>query len=177
MKTMVNAFAEYAKPSTIQFQKLNVGNLIEEVVGLYPPQSGLEFRVELDRKLPLVSADPIKLRQVFHNLFKNSQEAMPAGEAGRISISSGLIQESHHDFVEIRLSDNGPGIPADQVDRVFEPYVTTKARGTGLGLAIVKKIVEEHGGNIRLMSGNQEGITVVIRLPIVSISKQQAVEV
>lgn len=177
MKTMVNAFAEYAKPSTIQFQKLNIGNLIEEVVALYPPQSGLEFRVELDRKLPLVSADPIKLRQVFHNLFKNSQEAMPADEAGRITITSGLIEESHHDFVEIRICDTGPGIPADQVDRVFEPYVTTKARGTGLGLAIVKKIVEEHGGNIRLMSGNQEGTTVVIRLPIVSISKQQAVEV
>jgi nitrogen fixation/metabolism regulation signal transduction histidine kinase len=168
MKTMVNAFAEYAKPSIIQLQRLNIEVLIEEVVALYPPSSGLEFELSLAGHLPEVYVDPVKIRQVLHNLIKNSQEAVVSGASGKMQIRTHFVEENRHHFVEIRLRDNGPGIASEQADRIFDPYVTTKAKGTGLGLAIVKKIVEEHGGSIRLDTGYRDGAGFVIRLPVVA---------
>ena len=168
MKTMVNAFAEYAKPTIIQLQRLDIDALIEAVVALYPPQCGLEFELSLARDLPEVQVDPVKIRQILHNLIKNSQEAVVAGGSGKMWIKTRCQQENRHRYVEIRLYDNGPGIPPEQADRVFEPYVTTKAKGTGLGLAIVRKIIEEHGGTIKLDTGHQGGAGFVIRLPVVA---------
>jgi nitrogen fixation/metabolism regulation signal transduction histidine kinase len=176
MKTMVNAFAEYAKPSIIQLQRLDIDALIEAVVALYPPSSGLEFELSLARELPPVYADPVKIRQVLHNLIKNSQEAVAAGGSGKMWIGTCFVAENRHHYVEIRLCDNGPGIPADQADRIFEPYVTNKAKGTGLGLAIVKKIVEEHGGSIKLDTGYRNGAGFVIRLPVVAQTAAMAAE-
>lgn len=165
MKTMVNAFAEYAKPSIIQLQRLDLGALIEEVVALYPPSAGLVFELELGHGLPPVQADPVKLRQVLHNLIKNSREAVAAEGSGTMRISTRLMEENRHSHIELRLYDDGPGIAPEQADRIFEPYVTTKTRGTGLGLAIVKKIVEEHGGSIRLDPAYRSGAGFLMRLP------------
>ncbi|MGZ8215916.1 ATP-binding protein [Methylomagnum sp.] len=165
MKTMVNAFAEYAKPSIVHLQRVGINGLIEEVVALYPPKSGLEFGLALADDLPQVSVDPVKIRQVLHNLIKNSQEAVVPGASGTMRIVTHLVEENRHPGVEIRLCDNGPGIPAEQADRIFEPYVTHKAKGTGLGLAIVKKIIEEHGGSIRVDAGYRDGAGFIIRLP------------
>jgi nitrogen fixation/metabolism regulation signal transduction histidine kinase len=176
MKTMVNAFAEYAKPAIIQLQRLDIDALIEAVVALYPPPCGLEFELELARDLPELPVDPVKLRQVLHNLIKNSQEAVAPVGSGRMRIKTQLASESRRRYVEIRLGDDGPGIPPDQADRIFEPYVTSKAKGTGLGLAIVKKIVEEHGGTIKLDAGWQGGAGFVIRLPVASRFQSQAGE-
>jgi nitrogen fixation/metabolism regulation signal transduction histidine kinase len=168
MKTMVNAFAEYAKPAVIHPELLALDTLIGEVVALYPPSSGLEFEVHRTSGLPPVLADAVKLRQVLHNLIKNSQEAVPAGVSGKIDIRTQVVEENRNRYVEIRVSDRGPGISPEQADRIFEPYVTTKAKGTGLGLAIVKKIVEEHGGSIRLDTGYRDGASFVIRFPVVA---------
>jgi nitrogen fixation/metabolism regulation signal transduction histidine kinase len=167
MKTMVNAFAEYAKPSIIHLEQIEIGALIEEVVALYPPQSGLEFVLSLAPGLPPVYADPVKIRQVLHNLIKNAQEAVLPGVSGKMAIATRFLDENRHQYIEICLRDNGPGIPREHADRIFEPYVTTKAKGTGLGLAIVKKIVEEHGGNIQLNAHDGEGASFAIRLPVV----------
>lgn len=177
MKSMVNAFAEYAKPSITQLQRLDISALIDEVVALYPPQSGLEFDLGLARHLPPVHVDPVKIRQVLHNLIKNAQEAVGSAVSGRMRITSELVEDNRHPFVELRLADNGPGIPADQADRIFEPYVTTKAKGTGLGLAIVKRIVEEHGGSIRLDPAYRSGAAFVIRFPVVAESTAQVAKV
>jgi nitrogen fixation/metabolism regulation signal transduction histidine kinase len=166
MKTMVNAFAEYAKPSIVQLQKTSLNGLIEEVVALYPPQSGLDFELVLARELPQVAVDPVKIRQILHNLIKNSQEAMATDTMGKVRIRTMLADDARQRCVEVRFSDNGPGFPPEQVDRLFEPYVTTKSKGTGLGLAIVKKIVEEHGGTIRLDAACREGAGLVIRIPV-----------
>ncbi|MBS1212986.1 MAG: nitrogen regulation protein NtrY [Proteobacteria bacterium] len=166
MKSMVNAFSEYAKPSIIQLQHVDLSALIEEVVALYPPQSGVEFELSLAHNLPFVSADPVRIRQILHNMIKNALEAMEPGTMAKMAILSRSTHESGHEYIEVLLRDNGPGIPPEQVERVFEPYVTTKTKGTGLGLAIVKKIIEEHGGSIRLDAGYQgSGAAFVIRLP------------
>jgi len=115
--------------------------------------------------LPKVSGDPVKLRQVLHNLIKNAQEAMPMSPPGCIDILTTRVEDNRRHWLEIRLHDNGPGISPEHRDRVFEPYVTTKARGTGLGLAIVKKIIEEHGGSIQVDSQADTGAGFTIRLP------------
>ncbi|MFO1418600.1 MAG: ATP-binding protein [Methylotetracoccus sp.] len=168
MKTMVNAFAEYARPAIMQLQQIELADLIEEVVALYPPQSGLEFELSLAPDLPGIVADPVRMRQVLHNLIKNAQEAAPAERPGKIGILARMADDARASNVELVFWDDGPGIPVEQADRIFEPYVTTKAKGTGLGLAIVKKIIEEHGGSIRLESSDPGGARFVIRLPIAS---------
>ena len=164
MKSMVNAFAEYAKPAIIHLQPVDLRRLVEEVVALYPPSSGLQFHLGLGDDLPPVSADPVRMRQVLHNMIKNAQEALSPATAGTMSINARTI-DNGAPAVEIELRDNGPGIPPEQAERVFDPYVTTKTKGTGLGLAIVKKIVEEHGGTIRLDASYQAGAGFAIRLP------------
>jgi len=101
----------------------------------------------------MIKGDPVSIRQVLHNLIKNALEAI--GDKGLIEISLRRVQKNNTDFIEIALYDDGPGIKEDQIEQIFEPYVTTKARGTGLGLAIVKKIIEEHGGAIWVDAGRR----------------------
>jgi nitrogen fixation/metabolism regulation signal transduction histidine kinase len=172
MKSMVNAFAEYAKPSVVHLQPVDLCMIIAEVVALYPPQSGLEFTMALEKGLPKISADPVRMRQVLHNMIKNAQEAITPGTAGTMSINTYTTQVNGNSFVEIVLRDNGPGIPPEQAERVFDPYVTTKTKGTGLGLAIVKKIIEEHGGTIHLDQALLGGAGFVIRMPSVDAARK-----
>jgi nitrogen fixation/metabolism regulation signal transduction histidine kinase len=107
-----------------------------------------------------VLADANQLRQVLHNVLTNAQDALAETANGRITISA--TQEGSR--ARLTVVDNGPGFPAQILSRAFEPYVTTKSRGTGLGLAIVKKIVDDHGGEIRL--ANNHGGEVSIWLPL-----------
>ncbi len=163
MKEMVNAFSDYARPSRMAPQALAVDEFLAEVLALYgnkvrflPGASGIH-----------IEADPVRLRQVVHNLVKNAQEAverLPRGEI-RVSTRPWRPRGQERLFVEITFEDNGPGLPAAELDRIFEPYVTTKERGTGLGLAIVKKIVEEHGGYIRAENRAEGGARITLRLP------------
>ena len=166
MKSMVNAFAEYARPAIINLQRVDLRQTIEEVVALYPPSAGLEFHLSLEKGLPKVSADPVRMRQVMHNMIKNAQEAIPPATVGIMTIQTHTVHDNGNPAVEILLRDNGPGIPPEQAERIFDPYVTNKNKGTGLGLAIVKKIIEEHGGSIRLDLAVQDGAGFAIRLPL-----------
>ncbi|TSA01245.1 MAG: HAMP domain-containing protein [Methylococcus sp.] len=166
MKTMVNAFGEYAKPSIIQLRPLGINPLLEEVVALYPPNAGLHFTLQLDPHLPDVLGDPVKLRQVIHNLIKNAAEAMPQGQSGKMTIKTAFGVSFGTGNIELRLSDDGPGIAPDQAERIFEPYVTSKTKGTGLGLAIVRRIIEELGGQIKLDTAYRHGASFIITLPL-----------
>lgn len=162
MKTMVNAFDDYAKPSRVQRVCLNLAELVEEVAALYPPASGIRIQRHSPQGLPPVSADPVHVRQVLHNLIKNAQEAR--GDAGPTLVTIDL--QALDGQVEMAVRDNGPGIAAEYLERIFEPYVTSKTKGTGLGLAVVRKIIEEHGGSIRIDSQYQAGAGFIIRLPL-----------
>jgi nitrogen fixation/metabolism regulation signal transduction histidine kinase len=174
MKSMVNAFAEYAKPTIVQLCPIAIRPLLDEIVALYPPSSGIAFEFSHQGDVPEILADPVKLRQVVHNLIKNAQEAMPQGHEGKVTLSTRRTEEAGTEQVEVRISDNGPGIPPEQSGRIFEPYVTTKSKGTGLGLAIVKRIVEEFGGKIRLDSHYHNGASFVIILPVAPDSQPKA---
>jgi PAS domain S-box-containing protein len=162
MKSMVNDFSDYAKPSKLQLEAVPVDHFLGEVIALY---EGGTQQVILQAGAPEVSieADPVRLRQVMHNLLKNALEA--AGSDGRIVVHSRTGEEEGNEFVEIAVSDSGPGFDPELVSQAFEPYVTNKTKGTGLGLAIVKRIVVEHGGVVHAENAADGGGRVLLRLP------------
>jgi PAS domain S-box-containing protein len=163
MKEMVDDFSEYAKPSKKQTVAIDLPRLVQEVLALYALRSGVEFKADCDTGLLMIKGDPVSIRQVLHNLIKNALEATDA--KGLIEISLRRVQKNNTDFIEIALYDDGPGIKDEQIEQIFEPYVTTKAKGTGLGLAIVKKIIEEHGGAIWVDTSRKVGAGFIIQLP------------
>ena len=165
MKEMVNAFSDFARPPQIKAQPLALDDLVNEVLDLYRSSRGVTIERHLAAPFE-VHADPVRLRQVIHNLIKNALEAVEQREEPRIEVTSREKEVADCRYVELQVDDNGGGIDADVVGQLFEPYVTTKTKGTGLGLAIVKKIVEEHGGMIRAENRAEGGCRMVLRLPV-----------
>ncbi len=168
MKEMVKAFSDYARMPQLDLEPIDLNAVINEVLDLYRGDRAVKYLVNLDAKMPRVEGDIGRLRQLLHNLIKNALEAMESRGDARLSVTTRCMEEASCRFVEIRVQDNGPGIPSEMLGQLFEPYVTTKPKGTGLGLAIVKKIVEEHGGLLWAENPNTGGALVVIRLPVLT---------
>ncbi|MCX7157088.1 MAG: ATP-binding protein [Rhodocyclales bacterium] len=162
MKNMVNDFRDYARTPLPQLAPVDLQSLLGEVLGLYENSRAVIAAAPgpTSAPLPPVLADANQLRQVLHNVLTNAQDALADTTDARIMIAA--TQEGSR--ARLTVADNGPGFPAQILSRAFEPYVTTKSRGTGLGLAIVKKIVDDHGGEIRL--ANNHGGEVSIWLPL-----------
>jgi len=165
MKDMVNDFSNYAKSPSINKEPTNLNQLIEEVYDLYRNVS-TPINIGLDQSIPNIEADQGHLRQVLHNLIKNALEAQTTDN--EINVTTDYLKKYGVECIELRLSNQGPIIPDDLMDKIFEPYVTTKAKGTGLGLAIVKKIIEEHNGTVWIEQDDE--ICIVIRLPVADIA-------
>ncbi len=164
MKTMVNAFSEYARPAPLQRTATDLNQLIKDTVELFRSgKTAAELQVEPDPDLEPVEIDPNSFRQVLNNLIINAQDAL-SGKAGTVTIRTET--DSRTAGVTVTVQDNGPGFDADKIDRVFEPYVSSKEKGTGLGLAICRRIVEEHGGTIRATNPQHGGAAVIISLPL-----------
>jgi PAS domain S-box-containing protein len=169
MKEMVDDFSEYAKPSKKQTVIIDLPVLVQEVIALYVLKSGLTIKAEYEGASLLIMGDPVSIRQVLHNLIKNALEAIDS--QGLIEINMHRVQKNDSDFIEIALYDDGPGIKDEQIETIFDPYVTTKSKGTGLGLAIVKKIIEEHGGAIWVDTSRKMGAGFIIQLPACNLMK------
>jgi nitrogen fixation/metabolism regulation signal transduction histidine kinase len=161
LKNMVDEFREYARLPTPTLRALDLNGLVREVYAMYE-QSDVPVALRLGPDLPLVRGDPAQLRQVIHNLVQNAQDAL----AGRNDPRIELRTEAAGDRARLCVADNGGGFAESILKRVFEPYVTTKAKGTGLGLAIVKKIVEEHHGTVSIENRPSSGAAVTVVLPL-----------
>ncbi len=173
MKTMVNAFGDYARPPSMDVVPLNLNELVTDVTELYRSNpTGARVELNLDERAPLIKADGVRIRQLLHNLIKNSLEALHDKKGAILSIQTQC--DSQSPWVDITVNDNGPGFPTQLMDRLFEPYVTNKPKGNGLGLAIVKKIVEEHGGMVRAENKLEGGASVQLRLLSVEQGGQRA---
>jgi signal transduction histidine kinase len=121
--------------------------------------SDIEYKLSLEGAGPILTIDEHKIRQVFLHLIRNSLEAMPKG---------GLLQvEAREDeqFVTVALTDSGPGIPAESLPHVKDPFFTTKIYGNGIGLALVEQIVLAHGGKFSIQAAKIGGTVAIIRLP------------
>lgn len=160
----------YSKPFDPKFETIDAGVLVQRVVDRWKPRMmrvGVVDFVQKPEKLPEISADPRLLEQVFTNLISNAVEAMSQLPNGTLGI---IIQEiqtiSNHPQIEIKITDNGPGIPEEVAGRIFEPFITTKKTGTGLGLAISKRIITAHRGNISVESYPGGGTIFAVYLPV-----------
>ena len=162
MKRMVDDFRDYARLPVPEVEPLDLNALISEVLGLYE-SSAVAIETQFAGDLPKVLGDATQLRQIIHNLLRNSEDALEGRDAAAIRI----VTERAGQQARLLIADNGPGFPLELLPRIFEPYVTTKARGTGLGLSIVKKIVDEHQGTIEISNAPEGGARMDIRLPLV----------
>ncbi len=162
LKSMVDAFSQYARTPEPSMRELDLNALTREVLTLYESSLGRTARLELAPGLPPIVGDAAQLRQVIHNLLQNAQDALADTERPRVTICNRRRRTAG---VELAVTDNGAGFPEHMLQRVFEPYVTTKPKGTGLGLAIVKKIIEEHGGEVRVANLAPAGARVTLRFP------------
>ncbi len=159
MKNLVNAFRDYARLPAPKLSAIDLNALIGEVLELYE-SAAARIRLELTPDLPSVQGDASQIRQVIHNMLQNAQDALAGIDDAEVHV----ITQREGDRVLLLFRDNGPGFPAEVLAHAFEPYFTTKSRGTGLGLAMVKKIVDEHGGDVRLGNRDGSGAEVRIRL-------------
>ena len=131
-------------------------------------EQGIEIHVEGPAAIPRLHVDPAQVKTCLMNVVLNAIQAMPAGGtlAVRVAYRPDGEVEKAPGALEVMVSDTGSGILEEELGKIFNPYFTTKKLGIGLGLAITKKIVEEHGGQISVMSRAHEGTTVVIRFPV-----------
>ena len=175
LKEMVKAFSDYARMPRLQLDTIDLNKIVNEVLDLYlSPNNDTLYSVTLDPSNPSIEADIGRLRQLLHNLIKNALEANQEthsesqrdSQEEKIYISTRCAEEHACRYVELTITDTGPGISEDMFDQLFEPYVTTKPKGSGLGLAIVKRIVEEHGGMIFAENAENRGASIIIRLPV-----------
>jgi nitrogen fixation/metabolism regulation signal transduction histidine kinase len=162
LKEMVNAFGDYARAPRLLLEPLDLYELIRDVADLYKG-AHLHITLELAEPAPMLNADAGRLRQLLHNLFKNALEAVRDQRRGRLTLRSRWVLEAGERFIDLSFEDNGSGFSDEVLERLFEPYVTTKTRGTGLGLAIVKKIVEEHNGQLRAQNTEDHHACIEVR--------------
>jgi signal transduction histidine kinase len=151
---VVSDFLAFARgPQTIARVSVELAPLLEDCAR----ETGVELHIHRGADVVL-SGDKTALRQAVANLFRNSVEAKASDV--RIDVSATVKDE----IAEIRIKDNGPGIPPEVLEKIFIPFYTTKPSGTGLGLALVHRIVSDHGGKVTVVSG-QEGTTFILSLP------------
>ena len=166
---------EFVRPIQLQVERVGLDEVLKDSITLAEGQKrrgAVTIKTALDPAVPELLADPHQLRQMFSNLLANAFEAL--GGEGHVDIRSRLVPddelngpEDPASQVSIEVRDNGPGMSADDLERIFSPFFTTKPQGTGLGLAIVRKVVDAHDGRIDAVSAPGRGASFKVTLPLV----------
>jgi len=166
MRHLVDEFSQFARLPALKAIPGDINKAVQEAVALFKDagEQGGSVEVSLAANLPRVSFDDEQMRRVIINLLDNAIRAVKdRSEEGMVQVSTRIMEEG---MVEVSVSDNGSGIPSDLMDRIFDPYFSTREEGTGLGLAIAQRIVEEHGGKLECAPGPQGGAEFSIRIPV-----------
>ncbi|MBU2513631.1 HAMP domain-containing protein [bacterium] len=163
LKNMVNEFSKFARLPEINPSPNNINDILKDVIDLFKTglSTAIEITIKPDASIPSTLLDAEQMKRVFTNLIDNAIAAI-SGE-GRIDLVSSYHKELK--MITVEVIDNGSGIPASMMYRIFDPYVTTKKEGTGLGLAIVQQIISDHGGFIRMANMESRGTKFTIELP------------
>jgi len=163
LNSIVTDFINYAKPRSPNFAPCRVAEVIEKNITFLEPQvnqQGYVIQKNYQNSLPEIMADSTMLYQSFLNILINAMQSMPNG--GRI-----LVEISSNDhLLTVHFDDEGKGIPPENLEKIWDPFFTTKDMGTGLGLGIVKNIIESHGGSIQIVNRPVHGARVTIELPL-----------
>jgi len=160
----VQGFLKFVRPQELALTSVDLNALLRELEALLSPQwqpAGVQFVADLDPELHSIRADEELLRQTFLNILLNGCQAMPNG--GTVRAATTLEQG---EYVQVTISDEGIGIPAEDLEKIFSLYYTTKAGGTGIGLSLAYRIVQLHDGSIDVSSEVGKGTTFVVRLPL-----------
>jgi two-component system sensor histidine kinase HydH len=164
LNRVITQLLDFARPLTINKRSTPLQGLIQHSLKMIEGQArekNIQISTGFSPEIKEISIDPDKINQVLLNLYLNAMEAMEHGGA----LSVDVLWDEDSQRTMIRVSDNGAGISKKDLIHIFDPYFTTKQSGTGLGLAIVHKIVESHGGEVRVGSETGKGTTVTIYLP------------
>lgn len=174
LERLVKDVLNFSKVYEVRCQDLDLGALLEETAALLRLPDGIELTTESDPGLPLVEADRDRLQQVLRNLVRNAVEVLPDG--GTVRLRARLGPRRHLPggedlepvpFVVVEVRDDGPGIAAEDLPHLFEPFFTKRSsgEGTGLGLPICRRIVDAHGGSLEVETQPGEGACFQIFLP------------
>jgi len=164
---IVQKTLEVARPVKLQESWLDVNECLETVLhdaAAAHRADGIEIRKRMAPQALAMWGDALLLGQVFSNLVRNALEAMRKG--GVLEVTTGTGSRAGIERVTVRISDNGPGIPAHQIERLYQPFYTTKERGTGLGLWLARKYVRAHGGGLSVGGRPGGGTEAVVTLPV-----------
>ena len=154
----------YAELSEGRVERVDVREAIEQAVAsVFPPSmpTGTRVELELQGPLPTLMMQRRHLSDILVNLLQNARDVLDG--RGRVVVSARCPNEA---TLEVSVSDDGPGIPADKLERIFEPYFSMRPKGTGLGLAIVKHNTELYGGSVRVESELGKGARFTVTFPI-----------
>ena len=160
---IIEQFLTLSRPFQLNVTVSSLGELLNHLVTLLKEEAssqGIHLQAEINPNLPLIKMDDEKLTQALINIMKNGMQAMDRG--GILRIESNPLK----DRVEVTISDSGSGIPPQQMEKIFDYYYTTKEKGVGLGLPIAHRIIEAHGGQLRVESRVGYGTKVIVTLPI-----------
>lgn len=168
-KDITHKLLSFARKSDATVADIDINDTIREIVGLTAQMArynNVTISTQLDPDLPFIRFSPSELQQVILNLTNNAIDAM-GKDGGTVEIVTGINTQDDN-MIEIKVNDNGPGIPAQYLDRIFDPFFTTKAvgKGTGLGLSICYGIIQKMGGTIEVESQVGQGTSFLIRLPV-----------
>ena len=173
---IIEELMDLARPRPPQLQTVNIAKVLGDII-LFQKEAHrgkkIDFVLSLDPSIPPILGDENLLTRLFLNLIKNAAEAID--KKGRVEISSKVASDYHLQnpgrrpvpLIVVEIHDSGRGIPADDLEKVFTPFYTTKNRGSGLGLATCQKIVDSHQGFLRVDSTVGEGTTVSVSLPFI----------
>lgn len=165
LKAIISRFSEFSRMPQPRFQQVDINGMLQDIAKLFqaqlhaPGHAAIECKMELAQGPGQFAADPDLLHRALSNLVLNAVDAMPEG--GQLTLRT----NSSANAVAIEVQDTGKGLTAEECERLFTPYYTSKAQGTGLGLAIVQSIVSDHGGTIKVHSEQGHGATFAIELP------------
>jgi signal transduction histidine kinase len=166
----IRSFLAYARPQRFSIARLDLRRVLNDAALLLRNSAEVQDGHDIDVMVPTTEvafeADENQIRQIVWNLATNGLRAMKGG--GRLRLGASIEQASgeHMESAVLEVSDEGVGIPAEDLDAIFQPFRSTFTKGTGLGLAIVHRIVSDYGGDIQVSSTPGKGTTVRVRMPV-----------
>ena len=170
IELLIKSLLNFAKPPQLQLLQTDINDLLDKTISFslkHPTlakKASMPIKIikDFDPGLPETMADPMQLQQVFLNLVFNAIEAMPAGGALAVKTSYDAVLDS----INIAIADTGQGIEQSMLDKIFQPFFTTKRKGSGLGLAVTRRLIEQHGGDVYVESTPDKGTVFNISLRV-----------